>query len=164
MTKNKITMQYKVKKWKIASFFTKLCKVEPHKTKGDPWTWVSIVHIWLMTCFKGYFKSSYSQWLSDQRQAWCSQEVLRGQQIKLILLNLYIKNFGITNDGFIFYYHYPWLQPRNWCSVCRCDRCDNSTWAVLPWHHINTYRISSYSLLPWIVSAHLCTVIKGHST
>ena len=70
LTKNRITMLYKIKKWKIASFFTKLCKVEPHKTKGDPWTWVSIVHIWLMTCFKGYFKSSYSQWLSDQRQSW----------------------------------------------------------------------------------------------
>ena len=61
-----------------------MCKVEPHKTKGDPWTWVSIVHIWLMTCFNGYFKSSYSQWLSDQRQAWCRVEVLWGQQIKLI--------------------------------------------------------------------------------
>ena len=35
LTKNEITMLY-LKKWNIASFFTKLCKVEPHKTKGDP--------------------------------------------------------------------------------------------------------------------------------
>ena len=61
-----------------------------------------------------------------------------------------------------------WRNLRTLYDGCQLNfwnsRSDFSFFLIQRLTSIYNYRTSSYSFRPWIVSAHLCTEIKGHST